>query len=105
MNISDYKSTKIDAESIKNEDLEELKKSPEFQRVERDYGDVIQDFINNYANLSEPELMQEMLRLIAKKKQEGTFDPNTLRDVAKVVAPMLDDEARAKMYTLLNFLD
>jgi len=105
MNISDFKSTKIDAGSIKNEDLEELKKSPEFQRVERDYGEVIQDFINNYANLSEPELMQEMLRLIAQKKQEGTFDPNALRDVAKVVAPMLDDEARAKMYTLLNFLD
>ncbi len=65
----------------------------------------MEDFINNYAGKSEPELMQEMLRLIAIKKKEGTFDAQKLRDLAKVVAPMLDDEAKAKMFGLLNFLD
>ena len=105
MNIKDYKSTVDKEENITQDDFEELKKSKEFQDIERDYGDVVEDFINNYADKSEPELMQDLLRLIAQKKKEGTFDAQKLRDLAKVVAPMLDDEARAKMYSLLNFLD
>ncbi len=105
MNIKDYKSTEINEESISKDDFEELKKTKEFQEIEQDYGDFVEDFINNYAGKSEPELMQEMLRLIAIKKKEGTFDAQKLRDLAKVVAPMLDDEAKAKMFGLLNFLD
>lgn len=105
MDIKDYKSNKINDESISKDDLEEIKKSKEFQDIEKDYGGVVEDFINNYADKSEPELMQDLLRLIAQKKKEGTFDAQKLRDLAKVVAPMLDDETRAKMYNLLNFLD
>lgn len=105
MNITDYKSENIKEESITKDDLEEIKKTKEFQDIERDYGGVVEDFIKNYANKSEPELMQDLLRLIAQKKREGTFDAQKLRDFAKVIAPMLDDDSRAKMFGMLNFLD
>lgn len=105
MNIKDYQSPVIEDESITKDDFEEIKKTKEFQEIERDYGSVVEDFINNYADKSEPELMQDLLRLIAQKKKEGTFDAQKLRDLAKVISPMLDDEARAKMFGLLNFLD
>lgn len=105
MNIQDYNSAKIEKENITKDDFDEIKKTKEFQDIERDYGGVVEDFINNYADKSEPELMQDLLRLIAQKKKEGTFDAQKLRDLAKVIAPMLDDDARAKMFGLLNFLD
>lgn len=103
MNIKDY--CEPGAANMDKNDFEEIKKSKEFQDIERDYGDVVTDFINNYANKSEPELIQDLLRMIAAKKKEGTFDAQKLRDLAEVIAPLLDETARAKMYNLLNFLD
>lgn len=105
MNIKDYKSTQTEEEKTSKSDFEELKNSQEFKDIEREYGSVVEDFINNYASKSEPELIQDLLRLIAEKKKDGTFDAKKLRDLAEMIAPMLDDEMRAKMYNLLNFLD
>ena len=105
MNIKDYKSTQTEEEKTLKSDFEELKNSQEFKDIEREYGSVVEDFINNYASKSEPELIQDLLRLIAEKKKDGTFDAQKLRDLAEMIAPMLDDEMRAKMYNLLNFLD
>ncbi len=103
MNIREFSSQ--DTYKKEQPNFEEIKNSKQFKEIEKDYGDVVQDFINNYSNKSEPELIQDLLKLIAEKKRDGTFDIQKLRDMAEVLAPMLDEEQRAKMYNLLNFLD
>ncbi len=110
MDIKDFSKTRNCAgdAQVNNEikdKFEKIKETPEFKQVEADYGDFVQDFVNNYGNMSEAELMQEMFKLIQQKKAEGTFDAQKIRELAQVVAPMLDDEQRAKMYNLLNYLD
>ena len=112
MNIKDFsetnrveqKQTQSQKSNVKDK-FEQIKDTPEFKQVENDYGEFIQDFVNNYSNMNEGELMQEMLRLVAQKKAEGTFNPQQIRELAEVVVPLLDSEQRAKMYNLLNYLD
>lgn len=110
MDIKDFSKTQSGSNSQINKDeikskYEQIKETPEFKQVEADYGEFVQDFINNYGDMSEAELMQEMFKLIQQKKAEGTFDAQKIRDLAQVVAPMLDAEQRAKMFNLLNYLD
>lgn len=102
MNIKDF-SQNTYTEDKKT--FEDIKNTKEFKDLEQDYGDVVRDFVDNYSQKSEPELMQELLRLIAEKKREGTFDIQKLRDMAELIAPMLEEEQRAKMFNLLNYLD
>ncbi|MBO5103004.1 MAG: hypothetical protein J6C13_02820 [Clostridia bacterium] len=112
MNIKDFsetnrveqKQTQSKNSNVKDK-FEQIKDTPEFKQVENEYGDFIKDFVDNYSNMSESELMQEMLRLVAQKKAEGDFNPQQIRELAEVVAPLLDPEQRAKMYNLLNYLD
>lgn len=104
MNIRDY-TANFNTDSDKKSTFEDIKNSKEFKDIERDYGSVVEDFVNNYADKSEPELMQDLLKLVAQKKREGTFDIQQLRNMAEMIAPMLDEEQRAKMFNLLNFLD
>ena len=64
-----------------------------------------EEFVSKYGEMSEAELMSEMLKLVAEKKKDGTFDAEQIKLVAEQVAPLLDDEQRGKMYNLLKFLD
>lgn len=111
MNIKDFgyqnptNPTKNDDNPNKKYDFEEIKKTKEFKAVEDEYGDFVKDFLNNYSQKSESELIQEILKLIAQKKAEGTFDADKIKQLAKVIEPLLDDEQKAKMYTLLKYLD
>lgn len=91
--------------SADNANLDDITDSEEFKQVENDYGDLVKDFVSKYGEMSEAELMSEMLRLVAQKKKEGTFDAEKIKQVASQVAPLLEPEQRAKMYNLLNFLD
>ncbi len=89
---------------IKN-NFEEIRNTDEFKQIENDYGDAVRDFIANYSEKSEPELLSEMMRLIAEKKREGTFDAEKIKEMANSVAPLLTPEQREKMYSYMSFLD
>ncbi|MBQ7977113.1 MAG: hypothetical protein IJ301_00735 [Clostridia bacterium] len=88
-----------------NENFEEITNSEEFEQVQNQYGDLVEEFVSKYGEMSEAELMSEMLKLVAEKKKDGTFDAEQIKLVAEQVAPLLDDEQRGKMYNLLKFLD
>lgn len=88
-----------------DDNVSNITDSEEFKQVENDYGDLVKDFVSKYGEMNEAELMSEMLRLVAQKKREGTFDVQKIKEVAEQVAPLLEPEQRAKMYNLLNFLD
>ena len=88
-----------------NADFEKILESDEFKKVENEYGDIIQDFVSKYGEMDEADIISEILRLIAIKKQEGTFDPTLIRNLATQIAPMLNEEQHAKMNYLLSILD
>ena len=103
MNITDFKPTqqstntpKDDLGNISNDDL---------NKVKDEYGDLVTFFLSKYGNMDEEELVGEMLKIVAKKKQEGTFDAGKIRQVANQIAPILNDEQRVKLQNLLNYLD
>jgi len=97
--IKDYAKETI-KENLKQDIPDEALK-----KTQDDYNDLIELFLSKYGKMSEDELVQEMLKLIAEKKANGTFDAKKIKDLATRVAPMLTDEQRAKMYDMLNYLD
>ena len=85
---------------------EETKKEEKtMEQTQAEYGDLVNEFVKRYGDMEEEQLLSEMFKLIQQKKQEGTFDANQIRKAAEQVAPLLTDEQRAKMYSLLNYLD
>ena len=95
----------IKEEKTIKEKFEQIKQTNEFKQVQNDYTDVIEDFIENYSNRSEEELISQMLKLIAQKKAEGTFDAEQIKNLANTIAPLLTEEQREKMHSLLRFLN
>ena len=87
------------------EKYDEIKDSQEFKQVQSDYIDMVEKFVDNYSSKSEQELISEMLQLIAKKKAEGTFNPNEIRKLSNIIKPLLNEEQQSKMNNLLKFLD
>ena len=58
-----------------------------------------------YEKFGEFNSVEELNEAAAGLKAEGDFNPQQIRELAEVVAPLLDPEQRAKMYNLLNYLD
>ena len=88
-----------------NADFEKIIETDEFKQVENEYGDTVRDFLSKYGEMEENELLAEMLRLIAEKKAEGTFDAEKIKALATQIAPLLNAEQQEKMYNLLKYLD
>ena len=88
-----------------NADFEKIIETDEFKQVENEYGDTVRDFLSKYGEMEESELLAEMLRLIAEKKAEGTFDAEKIKALATQIAPLLNAEQQEKMYNLLKYLD
>ncbi len=86
-------------------DFEEIKKTEEFKKVQQNYGDFVKDFVDKYGELSEQELITEMLKLVANKKSEGNFDAEKIKQMAGVLSPLLDQEQQQKMQNILKYLD
>ena len=91
--IKDFKPTEN-----KNPTQEDIKKT------EADYGDLVELFLTRYGEMNEDELIAEMLKLIEKKKQEGTYNPTELKNLASRVKPFLDETQKEKMDELLKLL-
>lgn len=60
----------------------------------------VQDAINKYGSKSEGELMGELMNA----KQSGLIDPNELAGVAQKIAPMLNEEQRQRLDSVLRQL-
>lgn len=102
MDITEFKPDKQEKEKI---NVDKIKQTQEFQDVEREYSDIIEKFLSNYGSMSEEELLAEILKIVAEKKKDGTFDAEKIHKMANVISPLLSPEQDAKMKNLLNFLD
>ena len=76
----------------------------QLEQTKADYSDLIELFLSKYGDMDEDELIAEMLKLIEQKKQEGTYDPQQLKQLAQKVSPFLDNQQKQKMEDLLKLL-
>lgn len=105
------KGEKMDLKSFSKEDIEEVFKDVEngknfdktsFDEIQEQYGDKVQDLINKFQSMDEAELLGEIFKIINKQKQDGTFDPQKIRDIAQNIKSFLTVEQQEKLDELLN---
>lgn len=104
MDIKDFQDTNI------NDFVNNAGSSPEMEReametLKEQYGSQVEDLIGRFQNMSEPELITELFKLINEKKQNGTFNPQEIDNIANIIAPLLNDEQREKMRNLLFLIN
>ncbi len=59
---------------------------------------------NEYKGMSEDELINELYKYVAKQKQDGTFDYDSLNNMLNQLTPFLTSEQQNKMKDILNSL-
>lgn len=64
----------------------------------------VQNFYNMYKGKSEDELLEELTKHVAKQKQDGTFNYNSLCAMLNKVSPFLSNEQKTKMKEILENL-
>lgn len=100
--IKDFKV--VEDEKSKKEEQLYTPTQDELNKTRQDYGDLIDLFLSKYGEMDEDQLIEEMLKLIEKKKQQGTYDKQQILELASKVAPFLNAEQRAKMEDLLKII-
>ena len=97
MNIKDFAKKEIHNNKKPSED--------DLKKVQNDYGDLVDEFMKRYGTMSQTQMMEEMFKLVKEKKAKGEFNLNQIQDVAKTVAPFLDEDAQKYMQQLLKHLE
>lgn len=64
----------------------------------------INKLYNEYKGMSEDELINELYKYVAKQKQDGTFDYDSLSNMLNQLTPLLTSEQQNKMKDILNSL-
>ena len=100
--IKDFKV--VEEKKKKKEEQLHTPTQDELNKTRQDYGDLIDLFLGKYGEMDEDQLIEEMLKLIEKKKQQGTYDKQQILELASKVAPFLNAEQRAKMEDLLKII-
>jgi len=73
--------------------------------LKEEYGEKFDEMISQYQNMEESELIGEVFKLVNKSKQEGTFNPTKLRNIAESLKPLLNDEQKEKLEQLLLLIN
>ena len=79
------------AEQILNENKEEANK--------------YEDIINKYKNMSQNDLMSNLLSEAMKLKKEGKLDANTLNSLKSTLSPFLNIEQQEMLNNLINTIN
>ena len=102
MDIRDFKDTNINEFANKIEDgTMSQEEQDAMQTLKAQYGTQVEEMIEKFQNLSEAELITELLSLINEKKRNGTFNPQEIQNIANIISPLLNEEQREKMKNLL----
>lgn len=60
--------------------------------------------VNKYSQMSQPELMQNLLFEVQKQKQNGTFDPNRLESAVDSLSAVLTNEQMRNIKEIIKSL-
>lgn len=64
----------------------------------------IKETINKYQDKSEDELLQDIFRMAANGKADGTLNNATLENFVEAMSPMLSTEQSKKLQNVINML-
>ena len=96
--IKDFYKAKeeIKSENINKEKCEKIfKENPESVNN-------LQESLNKYQNLSQDELMSELLKEAGRLKQNGSLNESSLNMLQNTLAPMLSSEQNQQLNEILN---
>lgn len=100
MDFNDYCKTTTFENTQKDNFVNTQKQSYNQKIDEQD----IQQKLKNYQNLSQNDLMAELLKETNKQKQNGNLDNKKLTDLGNQLKPILDSSQQAKLDEILKML-
>lgn len=100
MDFNDYCKTTT-FENIQKDNFVNTQKQSYNQKIDEQD---IQQKLKNYQNLSQNDLMAELLKETNKQKQNGNLDNKKLTDLGNQLKPMLDSSQQAKLDEILKML-
>lgn len=63
-----------------------------------------EDLINKYKDLPQNELLSELIKQATNLKQQGKLDNNTLNQISSTLAPMLNEEQKNMLNSIIERL-
>lgn len=97
ININDF------VKEGQNNNLDEEQQKA-LDNLKQEYGSQIDDLIGRFQNMSEAELITEVFKIINEKKRNGTFNPQDIDNLAKIISPLLNEEQKKKMEQLIQLI-
>lgn len=67
-----------------------------------DAGKQVESLYNTYKGKTEDELLEELIKHVAKQKQNGTYDYDSLQSLISKITPYLTNEQKAKLNEVLK---
>ena len=62
--------------------------------------EVIDDITGKYRGMSEDKLIEQLLELVKKSRQDGTFSDSRLDEFIALVSPQLDERGKKRLSEL-----
>ena len=79
--------------------------SNEQKANEEQAGKHVENLYNTYKGKSEDELLAELVKHVAKQKENGTFDMNNLQNMLAKIMPFLNNEQKKKLNDVLKQIE
>ena len=96
--IKDFSKAK---EEIRNKTIS-TEKCEEILKEHSDSVNNLQETLSKYQELSQDQLMNELLKEAGKLKQNGSLNENSLNMLKSTLAPMLSNEQNQQLNDILN---
>lgn len=84
-----------------------VSKKPEeelYKDVDKGQVEDVKKIYSQYAGKDESELKQKLLEMAKQGKEDGSLNDESIDNMAKKIAPMLDKEKQQKLNSLLSML-
>lgn len=84
-----------------------VSKKPEeelYKDVDKGQVEDVKKLYSQYAGKDEGELKQKLLEMAKQGKEDGSLNDESIDNMAKKIAPMLDKEKQQKLNSLLSML-
>ncbi|MDD4211248.1 MAG: hypothetical protein PHC46_02495 [Clostridia bacterium] len=76
----------------------------ELKQKEPETYESINDAYNKYSSMSGDSLVDELLKVTKQQKEEGNFDKTQIENTYNMLYPMLNDEQRKKLDSLIKMI-
>lgn len=84
-----------------------VSKKPEedlYKDVDKGQVEDVKKLYSQYAGKDEGELKQKLMEMAKQGKEDGSLNDESIDNMAKKIAPMLDKEKQQKLNSLLSML-